>query len=76
MLTELTLLAEAVMSGKGDAPRNCYSEKFRDGWERAFASHSGDGGDKEIDGKNAKSAPDAGSIPATSTDHEIDWDND
>ena len=24
------------MSGKGDAPRNCFTQQFRDNWDRIF----------------------------------------
>lgn len=60
------LLADTVMSGKGDAPRNCYSEKFRDGWDKAFGKK--DGGDRKSTDQNcvAGEVRDGGSSPPTS----------
>ena len=47
--------------GKGSAPRNCFSEAYRDGWDRVF------GGDREIDGGPVElAAPDGGSTPPSS----------
>jgi len=51
------------MSGKGDRPRNCYSDRFRDGWDRIF------GGDGKSTGglTGGESSQDGGSTPPAST---------
>jgi hypothetical protein len=51
------------MSGKGDAPRNCHSDEFRDGWDRIFGGDRKSTGDNRCEGKRQ----DGGSIPPAST---------
>jgi len=57
------------MNGKGDSPRNCFSQKFRDNWDRIFGGNLG--GDLGGDGKSTvhfqgDDVQNGGSTPPTS----------
>lgn len=42
------------MNGKGDAPRNCFSEQYRENYDRIFRTISSDDWRREL--KRAKAA--------------------
>jgi len=59
------------MNGKGDSPRNCFSQKFRDNWDRIFGGDgksTGDGTPPCCGGVETvpASTQDGGSTPPTS----------
>ena len=46
-----------MSSGKGSAPRNCFSKQYRENWDQIFPQRSrGAGGAGGAEGENAKDA--------------------